>query len=126
MKRLKPRQERFCHRFVECSNASIAARIAGYPPQSSRNAGFRLLRQPRILERIVALQSEMAERHCRDVSALLGKLEVVYRRAIENHQFSAAARAIELQAKLAAPTGTRSSRSSTATAKIAANDDVPD
>lgn len=126
MKRLKPRHERFCHKFVECSNASIAARSAGYAPQSSRNAGFRLLRQPRILDRIVALQSEMAERHCRDASALLGKLEVVYRRAVDNHQFSAAARAIELQAKLATPAGTRPTRSSIVTAKIAANDDVPD
>ena len=126
MKRLKPRHERFCHKFVECSNASIAARSAGYAPQSSRNAGFRLLRQPRILDRIVALQSELAERHCRAASALLGKLEVVYRRAVDNHQFSAAARAIELQAKLATPAGTRPTRSLIATAKIAANDDMPD
>ena len=34
------------------------------------------------------------------MDVLLGKLENVYRRAIEDHHFYAAARAIELQAKL--------------------------
>ena len=36
------------------------------------------------------------------MDVLLGKLEIVYRRAIEYHHFYAAARAVELQAKLAA------------------------
>jgi hypothetical protein len=36
-----------------------------------------------------------------DTEALIGKLEVVYRRAIGDHHFTAAARAIELQARLA-------------------------
>jgi hypothetical protein len=43
----------------------------------------------------------MAEAHCRNLDILLGKLETVYRRAVEDHHFAAAARAIELQAKLA-------------------------
>jgi len=33
---------------------------------------------------------------------LIGKLENIYRRAIENHQYHAATRAIEAQARLAA------------------------
>jgi hypothetical protein len=32
---------------------------------------------------------------------LLGKLETIYRRAVDDHHFAAAARAVELQAKLA-------------------------
>lgn len=101
MKRLKTRQERFCERFVELGNASAAAKAAGYLPASARNTGYRLLRDPRIISRIAAIQAQMADDHCRQVDILLGKLETVFRRALDDHQFSAAARAIELQAKLA-------------------------
>ena len=43
----------------------------------------------------------MAEAHCRNVDVLLGKLETIYRRAVDDRHFAAAARAVELQAKLA-------------------------
>jgi phage terminase small subunit len=101
MTRLKPRQERFCRFYVEYANAAQAARAAGYCPQSARNAGYRLLRQPRVAARIAAIQLQIADDSCRDIDALLTKLETVYRRAIEDHNFAAAARAIELQARLA-------------------------
>ncbi|MBK8176218.1 MAG: terminase small subunit [Rhodospirillales bacterium] len=101
MSRLKPRHERFCRLFVECTNATLAAKAAGYTPRSARNAGYRLLRHPRIAERICEIQRELAQTHCRNVDVLLGKLETVYRRAIDDHHFAAAARAVELQAKLA-------------------------
>ena len=100
MTSLKLRQERFCRHFIECANAAQAARAAGYRPDSARNTGHRLLKQPHILQRIAELQSRIAEDQCRDVDALLSKLETIYRRAIDDHQLSAAARAIELQAKL--------------------------
>lgn len=100
MKRLKPRHENFCRHFADSANAAAAALAAGYAPQSARNAGYRLLNQPRIALRIAEIQAETARTHCHDVETLVGKLEVVYRRAIHDHQFSAAARAIELQAKL--------------------------
>ena len=38
------------------------------------------------------------------MEALIGKLEIVYRRAMEDHHFYAAARAVELQARLAGRT----------------------
>jgi phage terminase small subunit len=101
MQRLKGRQERFCHQFVECPNATAAAKAAGYRPASARNTGYRLLRDPRVVARIAEIQAELAGRQCRELDSLLGKLETVYRRAIDDHQFSAAARAVELQAKLA-------------------------
>ncbi len=99
--RLTSRQERFCRFYVECANAAQAARAAGYRPRSARNAGYRLLRQPRITARIAAIQLQIAENNCRDIDVLLSKLETVYRRAIEDHNFAAAARAVELQARLA-------------------------
>lgn len=100
MSRLKPRHERFCRAFIENANASVAAKIAGYAPASARNAGYRLLRHPRIAARITEIQRETAEAHCRNVDVLLGKLETIYRRAIDDRHFAAAARAVELQAKL--------------------------
>lgn len=98
--RLRHRQERFCRYFVEYGNATVAAKAAGYSPPSARNAGYRLMQQPRINERIIEIQRGMAEGRGRGVDLLVGKLETVYRRAIDDHHFSAAARAIELQAKL--------------------------
>lgn len=98
--RLKARHERFCRGFVECANATLAAKMAGYAPQSARNAGYRLLHQPRIIHRINEIQQEMAQAHCRDLDVLLGKLETIYRRAVDDRHFSAATRAVELQAKL--------------------------
>ena len=100
MGRLKARHERFCRAFIETANASVAAKVAGYTPASARNAGYRLLRHPRIAARIAEIQRETAEAHCRNVDVLLGKLETIYRRAVDDRHFAAAARAVELQAKL--------------------------
>src|SRR5512132_1753890 len=99
MSRLKAKHERFCRNFVEYANATLAAKTAGYTPASARNAGYRLLRHPRIVARITELQGEMAEAHCRNLDILLGKLETVYRR--RRPSFRAGGRAIELQARLA-------------------------
>ena len=117
MNRLKPRHERFCLTFVECANAALAARAAGYAPASARNAGYRLLRQPRIVSRIADIQKETAHAHCRNVDVLLGKLETIYRRAVDDHHFAAAARAVELQAKLSGVTPTSASSRAAPTAK---------
>lgn len=100
MGKLKPRHERFCHRFVESANAEAAARAAGYSAAAARNAGYRLLRRPRIAARIAAIQAEIARDACRDVDVLLGKLETIYRRSVADHRFSTAARAVELQARI--------------------------
>lgn len=101
MPALKLRHERFCRSYLECANATVAARNAGYAPMSARNTGYRLLRRPAILERLRELQHEIAQRECRETDIMLSKLEIVYRRAIDDRHFSAAARAVELQAKLA-------------------------
>jgi phage terminase small subunit len=100
-KPLKRRHERFCRSFVECTNATVAAKAAGYAPGSARNAGYRLLQDPLIAIRIAEIQREMAHSQCLNVDVLLGKLENIYRRAVDDHHFSAATRAVELQARLA-------------------------
>ena len=100
MGRLKPRQERFCQLFVECANASTAARDAGYSVEFAQNAGYRLLRHPLIAARIAAIQAEIGRTACRNAEVLLGKLETVYRRSVADRHFSTAARAVELQARI--------------------------
>ena len=128
MNRLKPRHERFCLTFVECANAALAARAAGYAPASARNAGYRLLRQPRIVSRIADIQKETAHAHCRNVDVLLGKLETIYRRAVDDHHFAAAARAVELQAKLSGvtPTTTSTRARAASPASVRGNRELPD
>ena len=73
---------------------------AGYKPRSRAQQGWRLMKTRRIAERIREIQVGLSTGRDRDV--LIGKLENIYRRAIENHQYHAATRAIEAQARLGA------------------------
>ena len=98
---LTHRQERFCRNFAAGFNATRAATGAGYRALWAANHGHRLLRQPRIRARVAAIQAEMAAEACDGTGVLLGKLESVYRAALEGRNYQAAARAVDLQAKLA-------------------------
>jgi len=100
MPELNARQERFCRAFAEVAGAGYAARIAGYAPLTARQQGHRLLKDPRITRRIADIQAAMARDSCRATDVLLGKLETIYRQALESHNFPAAARAVEIQARL--------------------------
>jgi len=99
---LSPRHEAFCHYFVLWGNASVVACEAGYSPRSSKNQGYRLMRQPRIRARIADIRRELARAYALDAQVLLGKLESLYQRANEDHHFHAAVRAVEAQARIAA------------------------
>lgn len=98
---LNPRQEMFCQMFVIYQNATAAAGGAGYSPLSARTQGYRLMRTHRIRARIRDLQRALGDEYGTERAQMLGKLEMVYRRAIEYHHFHAAARAVEMQARLA-------------------------
>ena len=98
--KLTLRQERFCQSFVLCPNASYAARDAGYESKWAHKQGSRLMMTRRIRARIREIQVDMARDHGLGRDALIGKLEVVYRRAVEDHHFTAAVRAVEAQARL--------------------------
>ncbi len=99
-KPLNPRQERFCHYFVLYACASVAAAEAGYSRKSAKHQGYRMLRTGRVRARIRDIHIGLARDHGRDTDALIGKLEAVYRRALEDNHFHTAARAVELQARL--------------------------
>ena len=58
----------------------------------------------RIARRIAEIEAETARLHNGGGEVLIGKLENVYRRAIIDHQFHAAARAVGLQARIRAMT----------------------
>ena len=103
-RKLMPRQERFCQSFVLYPNAAYAARDAGYAPKWARKQGSRLMTTARIRARIGEIQAAMARDNGHDRDVLIGKLEVVYRGAIQDHHFTAAARAVELQARLGGKT----------------------
>jgi hypothetical protein len=105
MTKLKPRHEKFCRKYVQFGCAAVAARAAGYAPGSSNKTGYRLIRHPRISRRIAEIEAETGETHCTDRDVLLGKLETVFRRAIVDHHFHSAARAVDLQARLRGFTG---------------------
>lgn len=97
---LTPRQERFCHAYVSCPNAARAARVAGYSRRTAKSQGWRLLRSRRVRARLAEIQAELARDCGGERDALIGKLEVVYRQAVADHSAYAAARAVELQARL--------------------------
>jgi len=103
-KPLHHRHEAFCHYFVLYGNATAAAIDAGYKSKWARNQGYRLGRQPVIRARIAEICSMLSRDYCLDANVLLGKLEAVYQRAHENHHFHAAARVVEIQARIARQT----------------------
>ena len=95
------RHEAFCHHFVLYGNASRAALEAGYSVLACKNQGYRLLRRPEVKARIAAIHRAMGADITRDFDVLLGKLEAVYRRAVDGGYLNAAARVVELQARMA-------------------------
>ena len=97
---LSPRHERFCQAYLADPNAGRAALAAGYAPRNARQFGARLLNRADVSARIAQLQAGLAERACARAEALMAKLETVFQRALDAHQFTAAARAVEAQARL--------------------------
>lgn len=100
-KPLSPRRETFCQAYVCNPNASEAAYVAGYALGSCRHQGYRLLRIPAVVARIAEIRRRLAEDGCREIAVQLGKLENVYNRALKDGHYAAAARTVEIQARLA-------------------------
>ncbi len=98
---IKPRQEAFCQNYIRTANAASAATQAGYAPRTARKQGSRLLSDERVQARITELRSAIASQHCADADQLMAKLEAVFCQAVEGHQWSAAVRAVNVQAQLA-------------------------
>ena len=100
-KPLRRRHEKFCIAYVMRGEATRAAWDAGYSSGSGHNQGYRLLRRPQIQARLAELQRGLAQGFAGDAEALLGKLEAVYRQAVEGGYYNAAVRIVEVQARMA-------------------------
>ncbi|MBI4968939.1 MAG: terminase small subunit [Rhodospirillales bacterium] len=99
-KRLKTRQDNFCRYYVRSYDPAAAAARAGYSPRSAASQASRLLGDPIIQARIAILQAEMSKGGCRDLEALIAKLENIYSRAINLGNYSAATAIVTAQARL--------------------------
>lgn len=104
---LSLRRERFCQAYARHGNAARAAREAGYAPGFAKQRGHKLLNTAPVGARIEAIAAALDSAAARDsgaaagdTRALMAKLEAVYRRALKGRAFHAAARAVELQARL--------------------------
>jgi len=98
---LNPRQERFCLAYAGRSTAAQAARDAGYAAAFAKKQGWRLMRDPRVRARLAGIEAARARDRDDEPAALSAKLEAVYQHALDHGNFHAAARAVELQARLA-------------------------
>jgi len=58
---LTPKQEAFCHAYIECLNGTKAAKDAGYAPDSAHVTAYDNLRNPKIQARLAVLRKERAE-----------------------------------------------------------------
>lgn len=99
--RLNARHERFCQYYMSDPSATRAAVAAGYGARTARAQGSRVLARADVAVRLSELQAGVAGRSCASADALMAKLESVYVRAMENHHFHAARKAVEMQARLA-------------------------
>jgi phage terminase small subunit len=82
-------------------NATRAAWDAGYTKGNGPNQGYRLLKRPEIQARIADIQRAIGRGSAADAEAVIGKLEAAYRQAVEAQYFNAAARLVEVQARIA-------------------------
>lgn len=53
---LNDREEAFCHHYIREVNATLAAKLAGYSPQTAGEIGYALLRKVQIMQRVQALR----------------------------------------------------------------------
>lgn len=104
MVKLTPKQEAFAKAYVEEGNASEAYRqaysTANMKPETVHNKGYCLLQKDEVRARVEELQAVHQANHEVTVESLLRELGTVQKEALERGQMSAAARAIELKAKI--------------------------
>ena len=99
--KLTGRQLAFCEHYVECPVATRAARKAGYAEASAAQQASRLLKHPRIMQRILELRRKRHLEEAYRRESLLDKFETVFAESIERHEFYAAIQALTMQARLA-------------------------
>ena len=93
-----PRHERFCQALLEGKSATAAYAEAGYVRDDGNAARLRV--NPRIEERLIELQNEVAEKTQVTVASLVDELEEARKRADSLDQLSAVVKAISEKARI--------------------------
>jgi phage terminase small subunit len=88
---LDTKREKFCQAYVLYRNATEAAKAAGYSERSAYNQGSRLLKSPKIQERIENLEKEMETN-----IDVISEIEAQYKYAKDNNNTGSALKALEL------------------------------
>nr|DAU01340.1 MAG TPA: Terminase small subunit [Caudoviricetes sp.] len=74
MKKLTPKQEKFCQEFIKCGNASKSYRIAyntsNMKPETINRTSFDLMQDPNITARIKSLNEEIKNKSIADAEEI--------------------------------------------------------
>jgi phage terminase small subunit len=84
--RLTPRQELFCLKYFELSNATQAAIIAGYSPRTAAVIASENLRKPKIASRIQELQQSVIDESVMSILERKRKLTEIARGNLLDYQ----------------------------------------
>jgi len=94
------KQKRFCEEYILDCNATQAAIRAGYSKKTASETGYENLNKPQIMQRIKELQEITSNELKITFERQIEDLEEIKREAMEENQFSAAIKAIEVQNKM--------------------------
>ena len=92
---LNKRMEKFCQSYLISKNATQSAISAGYSERSAHNQGWRLLKEPQIIERLDELEGE----YNTDVDVVT-ELEKQYEAAKANGNGATALKALEILSRI--------------------------
>ena len=97
---MTPKQQRFAEEYMIDSNATAAAKRAGYSPHTANEQGARLLANVSVAAAIRAGQAELRERTAVTVESISDQLDAAYEQAKDNGQAAAMVQACMGLAKL--------------------------
>lgn len=95
MANLNERMEKFCQSYLITKNATQSAIAAGYSERSAHNQGWRLLKEPQIVERLAELESE----YNTDFD-VIAEVEKQYEAAKANGNGATALKALEILSRI--------------------------
>ncbi len=83
---LSPKQYRFCQEYVKDSNASRAARDAGYSVKTAPSQAHELLKKPNIAACVADMQRRIAEMAQLDATYVLTNIKETGERCLQHHE----------------------------------------
>lgn len=81
---LKPKQQAFADYYIECGNATEAAKRAGYSEATARQIGTENLSKPSISEYIAARMEEQAKKRVADANEVIEFFTAVMRGEVKD------------------------------------------